>query len=91
MKVKLTGEANDYVCKGMAGGEVTIVPPPGSPFRPEEASLVGNTCLYGATGGRLFVNGRAGEHPTLSLLSSAVNARFCCERKILLCECEILL
>ena len=61
MKVKLTGEANDYVCKGMAGGEVTIVPPPGSPFRPEDASLVGNTCLYGATGGRLFVNGRAGE------------------------------
>lgn len=61
MKVKLTGEANDYVGKGMAGGEVTIVPPPNSRFKPEDASLVGNTCLYGATGGRLFVNGRAGE------------------------------
>lgn len=60
MKIKLTGEANDYVGKGMAGGEVTIVPPPNSQFRPEDASLVGNTCLYGATGGRLFVNGRAG-------------------------------
>ena len=60
MKVKLTGEANDYVGKGIAGGEVAILPPPGSPFKPDEASLVGNTCLYGATGGRLFVNGRAG-------------------------------
>lgn len=61
MDVKLVGEANDYVCKGMSGGDVTIVPPPNSGFKPESASLVGNTCLYGATGGRLFVNGRAGE------------------------------
>lgn len=61
LNVHLEGEANDYVCKGMAGGEVVIVPPKGSPFKAEEASLVGNTCLYGATGGRLFVNGRAGE------------------------------
>ena len=61
MKVKLTGEANDYVGKGMAGGEVVIVPPPGSRFAHDQASLVGNTCLYGATGGRLFVNGRAGK------------------------------
>ena len=61
IKLRLVGEANDYVGKGMAGGEVVIVPPPGSKFKAEEASLVGNTCLYGATGGRLFVNGRAGE------------------------------
>ena len=60
MKVKLVGEANDYVGKGIAGGEVVIVPPPKSRFAADEASLVGNTCLYGATGGRLFVNGRAG-------------------------------
>ena len=53
MKVKLVGEANDYVGKGMAGGEVVIVPPPPSRFKAEEASLVGNTCLYGATGARL--------------------------------------
>jgi glutamate synthase (ferredoxin) len=58
--VELTGEANDYVGKGMAGGELVV--------RPEEARLggpdqviAGNTCLYGATGGRLFVAGRAGE------------------------------
>ncbi len=63
MKVHLTGEANDYVGKGMAGGEVVIRPPPGSRFAAEDASLVGNTCLYGATGGRLFVNGRAGARP----------------------------
>ena len=61
MKVKLTGEANDYVGKGMAGGEISIVPPPGSPFEAREASIVGNTCLYGATGGRLFVCGKGGE------------------------------
>ncbi len=60
MRVKLVGEANDYVGKGIAGGEVVIVPPPSSRFAADEASLVGNTCLYGATGGRLFVNGRAG-------------------------------
>ncbi|CAD7701884.1 unnamed protein product [Ostreobium quekettii] len=61
MDVQLTGEANDYVGKSMAGGDITIVPPPESQFASDTASLVGNTCLYGATGGRLFVNGRAGE------------------------------
>jgi glutamate synthase (ferredoxin) len=59
--VKLVGEANDYVGKGMAGGEISIVPPEASTFAPENASIVGNTCLYGATGGKLFVGGRAGE------------------------------
>lgn len=59
--VVLEGEANDYVCKGMAGGRVAIVPPAGSRFAPQDASIVGNTCLYGATGGALFVRGRAGE------------------------------
>jgi glutamate synthase (ferredoxin) len=61
MKIKLTGEANDYVGKGMAGGEITIVPPEESTFAHEKSSIVGNTCLYGATGGKLFVSGRAGE------------------------------
>src|SRR5438093_8262135 len=56
--VKLTGEANDYVGKGMSGGRIVIVPPAddaGDPW------LVGNTVLFGATGGELFVAGRAGE------------------------------
>jgi glutamate synthase (ferredoxin) len=61
LRVTLTGEANDYVGKGMAGGDVAIVPPPASPFEAAAASIVGNTCLYGATGGRLLVAGRAGE------------------------------
>jgi len=54
----LTGEANDYVGKGMAGGRIVIVPPPNDDGDPW---LVGNTVLYGATGGQLFVAGRAGE------------------------------
>jgi len=57
----LEGDANDYVGKGMTGGKLTIVPPKGSPFRSEQTSIIGNTCLYGATGGKLFAAGIAGE------------------------------
>ena len=73
MHAKLTGEANDYVGKGMAGGEIVIVNPPDINYRPEDSSLVGNTCLYGATGGRLFVNGRAGEVPPKELAAGSVS------------------
>jgi glutamate synthase domain-containing protein 3 len=58
VELTLTGEANDYVCKGMGGGRVVIKPPEddaGDPY------LAGNTVLYGATGGQLFIAGRAGE------------------------------
>ncbi|MDQ3941390.1 MAG: glutamate synthase-related protein, partial [Actinomycetota bacterium] len=58
IELVLDGEANDYVCKGMGGGRVVVRPPAndaGDPY------LVGNTVLYGATGGQLFVAGRAGE------------------------------
>jgi len=58
IELKLTGEANDYVGKGMGGGRITIRPPANDAGRPY---LVGNTVLYGATGGSLFVAGRAGE------------------------------
>src|SRR2546425_5391359 len=54
----LEGEANDYVGKGMGGGRIVIVPPAGDAGDPW---LVGNTVLYGATGGELYVAGRAGE------------------------------
>lgn len=59
----LIGEGNDYVGKGMAGGSIIVHPPEGmSPsFIPAKNSIVGNTVLYGATGGELFVNGRGGE------------------------------
>ena len=59
--IHLVGEANDYVAKGIGGGSISIVPPPGSPFEPGEQSIIGNTALYGATGGRVYINGRAGE------------------------------
>ena len=58
IELSLTGEANDYVCKGMAGGRVAVCAPENDAGDP---CLVGNTALYGATGGRLFVAGRAGE------------------------------
>jgi glutamate synthase (ferredoxin) len=58
VEVDLTGEANDYVAKGMAGGRIVIRPPEGDAG---EAVLLGNTVLYGATGGQLFCAGAAGE------------------------------
>ena len=61
VRMHLTGEANDYVAKGMNGGEITIRPPRDSGFGAGPAVLVGNTVLYGATGGQLFVAGSAGE------------------------------
>jgi glutamate synthase (NADPH/NADH) large chain/glutamate synthase (ferredoxin) len=57
----LKGEANDYVGKGMNGGTLIVRPPAERKFEPAENSIIGNTCIYGATGGRLFANGRAGE------------------------------
>ncbi|MEZ5467732.1 MAG: glutamate synthase large subunit [Lysobacterales bacterium] len=57
----LEGEANDYVGKGMAGGKIVIRPPRDAGFVPRDTVIVGNTCLYGATGGELFAAGRAGE------------------------------
>merc|ERR1712174_9951 len=61
INITLEGEANDYVCKRMAGGEVVIRPPADLKCAPSDSVIVGNTALYGATGGRLFANGRAGE------------------------------
>jgi len=61
IKLVLEGEANDYVGKGMNGGEIIIYPPHQSTFDSSKNSIIGNTCLYGATGGYLFANGTAGE------------------------------
>ncbi|MYI81981.1 MAG: glutamate synthase large subunit [Chloroflexi bacterium] len=63
MRLHLVGEANDYVAKGMNGGEIVVRPPDDAGFvgTGTEAVLVGNTVLYGATGGHLFVAGSAGE------------------------------
>ena len=61
VRMILTGEANDYVGKGMCGGEIIIKPPADRGFSPHENSIIGNTVMYGATGGHLFANGQAGE------------------------------
>ncbi|HEY8683140.1 MAG TPA: glutamate synthase large subunit, partial [Rhodanobacter sp.] len=61
VQIELTGEANDGVGKGMAGGRILVRPSAESPFASQDASILGNTCLYGATGGELFAAGRAGE------------------------------
>jgi glutamate synthase (ferredoxin) len=61
MRLTLVGEANDYVAKGMAGGEIVIRPPDEARFNWADNVIVGNTVMYGATGGRLFAAGRAGE------------------------------
>ncbi len=61
LELNLEGDANDYVGKGMAGGKIVIRPPAGSQFETQKTSIVGNTCLYGATGGRLFAAGCGGE------------------------------
>ena len=61
MILTLSGEANDYVGKGMNGGEIIIKPPANVTYEPAQNVIIGNTCLYGATGGVLFANGLAGE------------------------------
>jgi glutamate synthase (NADPH/NADH) large chain len=59
--LELEGDANDYVGKGMAAGRIVLAPPRGGAFVPRETPIMGNTCLYGATGGELFAAGVAGE------------------------------
>ena len=61
MKMIISGEANDYVGKGMHGGEIIIAPSTKSAYEAANNVIIGNTCLYGATGGALYANGRAGE------------------------------
>lgn len=61
IKITLLGEANDYVGKGMNGGVLALIPALDATFEPATNSICGNTCLYGATGGKLFSYGTAGE------------------------------
>ena len=58
---RLEGDANDYVGKGLSGGRIVIVPPSGTTFIPENNIIAGNTILYGATSGEMYINGRVGE------------------------------
>ena len=61
MQLNLIGDANDYVGKSMSGGQIIIKPPIESQFVVKDTVIIGNTCLYGATGGHLFASGHAGE------------------------------
>jgi glutamate synthase (NADPH/NADH) large chain len=61
LNLTLEGDANDYVGKGMNGGRLVVHPAPGIMYQPHEGTIIGNTCLYGATGGELFASGLAGE------------------------------
>jgi len=61
LKLKVFGDANDYVGKGLSGGKIVIRPALSSPLVPHENSIIGNTVLYGATAGKLFAAGQAGE------------------------------
>ena len=61
ISMTVEGDANDYFCKGLSGGKVVIVPPRESTFVPEGNIIVGNVALYGATGGKAFIRGIAGE------------------------------
>ena len=58
---KLEGEANDYLGKGLSGGRIAVLPPVRSNFEEEKNKIAGNTLLYGATSGEVYINGRAGE------------------------------
>lgn len=59
--LRLEGDSNDYLGKGLSGGKIIVVPPVGSRFVPEENIIVGNTTLYGATSGKVFIQGLVGE------------------------------
>ena len=61
VSINLAGDTNDYMGKGIGGGRIVIVPPEGSGFVAEDNIIIGNVALYGATGGDVFIRGRAGE------------------------------
>mgnify|MGYP002624362944 CR=1 FL=1 len=70
--LELEGDGNDYIGKGLSGGRIIIYPPEGSTFAAEENIIAGNTALYGATGGELFLRGMAGER--FAVRNSGVDA-----------------
>jgi glutamate synthase (NADPH/NADH) large chain len=83
LHIYLEGDANDYVGKGMAGGQLVLKPPFESHFIHHETPIMGNTCLYGATGGKLYAAGMAGERfavrnsGTIAVIEGAGD--HCCE------------
>ena len=72
MTLRLNGDANDYLGKGLSGGKIVITPPVGSGFVPSENIIIGNTALYGATSGEVYIQGGAGER--FAVRNSGANA-----------------
>ncbi len=70
--LRLEGDSNDYVGKGLCGGKIIVKPAPEADFRPGDSIIVGNTCIYGATSGEVFIRGQAGER--FAVRNSGVNA-----------------
>ena len=75
---KLEGEANDYLGKGLSGGRIAVLPPVRSNFEAEKNTIAGNTLLYGATSGEVYINGRAGERFAAcgAMLSGVIAAKY---------------
>ena len=83
VELYLEGDSNDYLGKGLSGGRIIVVPPAGSTFEPDKNIIIGNTVLYGATRGEIYISGVAGER--FGVRNSGVNAvvegvgNHCCE------------
>jgi glutamate synthase (NADPH) large chain len=83
VELYLEGDSNDYLGKGLSGGRIIVVPPAGSTFEPDKNIIIGNTVLYGATKGEVYISGVAGER--FGVRNSGVNAvvegvgNHCCE------------
>ncbi len=83
VELHLEGDSNDYMGKGLSGGRIIVVPPTGSTFEPDKNIIIGNTVLYGATRGEIYVSGVAGER--FGVRNSGANAvvegvgNHCCE------------
>ena len=83
VELYLEGDANDYLGKGLSGGRIIVVPPVGSTFQPDKNIIIGNTVLYGATRGEIYISGVAGER--FGVRNSGANAvvegvgNHCCE------------
>ena len=72
MTLELSGDANDYLGKGLSGGTIVVYPPDGSTFKAEENIIAGNVAFYGATSGTAYIRGMAGER--FCVRNSGVNA-----------------
>jgi glutamate synthase (NADPH/NADH) large chain len=83
IELYLEGDSNDYLGKGLSGGRIIVVPPAGSAFEPDKNIIIGNTVLYGATKGEIYISGVAGER--FGVRNSGANAvvegvgNHCCE------------